>query len=329
MPTTLVFTDVQAIAPAGVFDIRPNAGEDWKIRLLGDSLQVGVPPNQVPNIDVAFIDAAGNGPSNLMRSVDLCGWYREQAIAISRNNGYLRLTNNGLACNVAYSAELIREYGAGSSIVRSDVQPIASLAALRVQPPPGEDWVVTAIGSDQWIGALPAGQPNVRVDMMDGTDTAIMMQSTEARYWENPLEIYVTNGLWIDIVNTSLVQAEISFSAEVIRDYGAGSSIVRSRLIQAGALGVANFQPPPGENWKVTGFGAANWFGVSPLMNPDIDLGMWDGVLNAQISDRANWRGQGHRIEPVVNNTHYLQGTDTSNAINDIGISARLIRTYA
>lgn len=327
MATSIAMSDVQVLGVGATVDIRPNVGEDWEITLIGDSRRIGVQPNQVPDLNLSIIDAGGV-VSEVLRGVDLAHWLSEQTLPISRDN-WLRITNLGAGCNISWSAELIMEYGAGLSIVRTDTQAIAANAALRVRPPVGEDWMITAVGSNQWIGALPAGQPDVRVDMMDGTDIAVMMQSTEARYWEFPLEIYVTNDTWIDIINTSLVQAQVSFTAKVIREFGAGNSIVRSRLAQCAALGTQDFQPNAGENWKVTQFGAAGWWGVSPLMFPDVNMGMWDGTVNALIADRTNWKSHGHRTKCVINNANYLRATDTSNAINDVGISAVLIRQYA
>lgn len=330
MARSIVKSNVQTILPAANLDIRPDVGEDWNVRLFADDVKVGVVPGQVPQLDVSIIDSTGLGPSNLLRGAEIGNWFKNQSIPISYTN-YLRVNNPGVGpAVVGYSAEVIRDYGQGAgSIVVTDVQQIAAGLALLVRPPVGQDWVISAFGSDQWIGKSPAGFPNLRVDLTDGTNTAVLMHPTEDRYWTSPVELYVNHDNYINIVNASGVQAEVSFTAEIHRDYGAaGNSIVRSQLVQCAILGTQTFRPPDGEEWQVTGFGAEHWFGISPLMNPDIGFAMWDGTNESPIADRVNAYSQLHDTDLKISYSDYLRVTDTSSLVNDVGISAVLIRKY-
>lgn len=329
MGSQIVYSDIQTILPGANLDILPGAGEDWNIKLFSDDVKVGVVPGQVPQLDVSIIDSAGLGPSHILRGAEIGNWFKDQSIPISHTN-YLRVNNPGLgAAVVGYSADLIRDYGSGAgSIVMTDVQQIAAGLALTVRPPTGQDWIIKMFGSDQWIGKSPAGFPNVRVDLTDGTNTAVLIHPTEDRYWTSPLEIYVNHDNYVNIVNTSGVQAEVSFCADLCRNYGVGHSIVKSQVAQCDALGTQDFQPPDGEEWEVKHFGAERWFGISPLMNPDINLAMYDGTNESVVADRVNRYSQLHGINLQINHTDYLRVTDTSNNVNDVAISAVLIRKY-
>jgi len=328
MARQTVYSDVQAVVAGANLDVQPAAGMVYEVTDVGGSNWVGVPPGEVPQVDVGLFDGA-LGPSHILRSTDLRGWYRKQHIMIDNAN-YLRLNNPGLAGeNISHSAQLKQEYGVGFSVCVTDIQTVAAAGVLTIQPPAGYDYKVHDIGSDTWVGAAPAGLPDVQVDLTDGTLVATIMQSTDARQWEPELELFVNNGNYITITNTAAGNADISYSAEIYRYYGAGQSVVISDLQACAAGGNVDFQPAGGVEWRITGFAGATWAGVPPLAFPDITVNLFNGVIAGQLIDEVDWKAQGSLIELHIDNSNYIRITDISGAGMDVGIIGEMSQRYA
>lgn len=329
MAIPTVVTDVQLIGAGLNLDTQPPAGEDWEITDVGSSVWVGAVPNTRPQVDVGIYDGL-LGPSHVLRSTDVRGWYRKQRLLASRTN-YLRLNNPaGAGADISFSGKLIRRYGTGTSVVLTDVQNIGAGLALVIQPVAGQDWRITDFGSDAWVGAAPAGLPDLTVELTDAAPlVAAILQGTDTRQWDAELDIPVNNVNYVTATNTALGAANVSFSAELIRDYGTGASIVRSDLRNcAGGLSV-DFIPPAGEEWKVTAIAAATWVGVPPLQFPDVTVHIFGAALASQIQVQTCWNKQGNAFEIMIDNANYLRITDTSGVAQDVGIAAELVLQYA
>lgn len=322
-----VMTDVQQVGVGAVVDVRPPLNQVWKLTLVGCNRWAGVVPNQVPQVDVALFD--GTLQAEFMWAVNVRGWYRPLHIFIDRTN-YARLTNaSGLAAtNISFSAELLH-FSSGDSVVASDLQTVGVGATWSIQPGVTEDWRIHDIGSDQWVGAAPAGIPNVTVELNDGTNAAMMLSPTEARMWEPEIELYVNNGTFLDITNSSAAIAILCWSGEMIRRYGTGFSIVMSAIQVAGAGAAVDFRPAVGREWRVTMIGASAWVGISPAMFPNIQADIFDGTLASRIETPNNWMLNGHKSQLVIDRDDYLRVTDALGTGLNVGVSAELIQMYA
>lgn len=327
MARQTVYSDVQLVGAGADLDIQPPAGQVWEVTNIGSSVWVGVAPAGNPEVDVGLFDGV-LGPSHILRSTDTRGWNRRQSIMINNAN-YLRLTNPGLAgANISHSARLIQEYGVGLSVCVTDIQAIAGAGVLTLQPPAGSDYKVHDIGSDIWVGGAPAGLPDVQVDLTDGVLPAMIMQSPDTRQWDAELEIFINNANYITVTNTGAL-ANISFSAELYRLYGAGQSVVISDLQAVGALGNVDFQPAAGMEWRITGFAGSLWVGVPPASYPDFTVNLFDGLIASQLASQVDIKDQGSLIEVMVDNTHYVRITDTSAVGANVGVIGELWQRYA
>lgn len=323
-----VKTDIQTIGGGAFYDVQPAAYESFRVIDIGSDEIVGVPPNAVPNVNVALYDGALEG--FFLRGADVRGWYRKQNFVID-NDKYLRLTNNAVGvAQVSFSAELIRYSGVGESIVRSDLATVGAAAIVSVQPPTtGQDWVIYDFGSSRWVGAAPNGLPDIEVDLDDGVATARILSSIETRQWEAPLRVVVNNAEYVTLTNSNALAADICWSAELLRYNGSGFSVVRNDVQVAGAGADVLFQPPDGEEWSVNMIGSSNWVGISPAQFPDITASLFDGVLTSPLENAANWRLNGHPLDIRIDHDHYLTVNDASGAGQNIGISAELLQRYA
>ncbi len=322
-----VMNNVQTIATGLVVDIRPPATQVWRVTEAGSDQWGGVLPNAVPNIDVSLFD--GTIQAEFLTSLDTRGWYRKQNLVIDRDT-YVRLTNNALVnAVVSYSAELMSEFGAGASISRSAIQTIATGVTVDIRPPIDEDWIVHDFCSDDWLGAKPVSNPNLEVELNDGTIVARILDSTENRQWEPELKLFVTRDNYITLTNTGQGNANVGWSAELMRDFGAAPSVVKSDVQAVGAGLNVDFRPPVGEEWEVTMFGGSVWAGISPNQFPDITVSIFDGTIASTIETATSWKGNGHEISVHIDRDRYIRVNDASGGGQNVGISAQLTQRYA
>lgn len=326
-----VRTDVQTVGAGLTVDVRPpDAFHSWRITEIGSDQRVGVLPNAVPDVDVGIFD--GVREAFVLRSVDVRGWYRKQNIVIDRDN-YCRLTNNNAAAaNLSWSGELIRYHGVAPTVVRTDVQTVGTGLTIDVRPATAtEDWIVRDIGSSNWLGAAPNGVPNVEVDYNDGIIVARVMDSTETRQWEAEQRLYVNRTHYLTLTNAGLANADVGWSAELLRYYGNGASIVRSEVRAVGAGLNVDIIPPVGEEWEVTIFGSSLWIGISPAQFPDITVSIFDAAaaIGSPIEDPTSWHGNGHEMKVHVDAGDHLRINDGSGVGQNVAISAVLSQRYA
>lgn len=309
-------------------DIRPPATQDWEVTAIGSSAWVGVQPFQVPQVTVSLFD--GTNIAELLRSTDVRGWFRPLRIHVNNGN-YLRLNNpGGAGANISWSARLTRFFGSAVSNVISDLQVLGAAATFDVRPPVGTDWLLTDFGSAQWLGAAPAGVPNIDLDLTDGTLQAQILDPASGRLWESELELFSSRANYLQIENTAAVQAVVCFTGVVYRRYGgSGDSVVINDLLNAGGAASVDFQPPVGYEWRLTAVAGATWVGVPPLLFPDMTVHLWDGTLASQIQSQVNWMNQGHAMEILVGNTDYLRITNTNAAAQNVGVVGERIQRFA
>lgn len=334
MAQARVITDVQAVLGGANLDIQPAAGQVYEVTAVGSSVAfVGVPPAALPDVSVGLYNGA-IGPAHFIRSTDLRGQYRPQKWILDNGN-YLRITNDAVgAANISVSGRIYQDFGlsTANNVCMSDVQALGAGVTYTLQPAAGDDYIVHDIGSDTWVGAAPAGLPNVRADLTDGVLTAILLQGTDARKWEPNLQILISNGNYLNLVNTAGAGAVIGFSAELFsRSGAAGTTKTRTDLLAVGAGAAVDFTPATGEEWEVTETGASVWVGVPPLAFPDISVQVWDtaAAIGGIVQNNANWLNNGHKTSIHIDNGHPLRITDTGGAGLTAGICALLTQSFA
>jgi hypothetical protein len=323
-----VNSDVVLVGAGANQDIQPPATQDWEVTAIGSSVWVGVQPFQVPQVTVSLFD--GTNIAQIMRSTDVRGWYRRQKLHINNTN-YLRLNNpGGAGANISWSARLTRFFGAGSSNVISDLQVLGAAATFDVRPVAGIDWLITDVGSANWLGAAPAGVPNIDLDLTDGTFTAQILDPASGRLWEAELELFSSRLNYLNIANVAAVQAVVCFVGVIYRSYGgSGDSVVINDLLNAGAAASVDFRPAAGYEWRITAVAAATWVGVPPLLFPDITVHIFDGTLASMVQSQINWMQQGHAMEIIIDNTNYLRITNTNAAGQNVGMVGERVQRYA
>ncbi len=216
----------------------------------------------------------------------------------------------------------------GYQTVNSNVVLLGAGANQDIQPPETQDWEVTAIGSDVWVGVQPFQVPQVDVSLFDGTIIAEIIRSTDIRGWYRRQKLHINNDNYIRLNNPGGAGANVSWSARLTRFFGAGTSNVISDLQTLGAAATFDVQPLEGMDWLITDVGSANWLGAAPAGVPNIDVDLTDGTLQAQILDPASARLWESELELFSSRTNYLQIENTAGVQAVVCFIGVLYRNY-
>lgn len=329
MMASYIMTDIQVVGAGANFDVQPAAGFEWEVLEIGSSVWVGVGPNGVPQVNVGIFDGV-TGPAWVLRSVDTRGWNRVQRLHVNNAN-YIRLNNpGGAGANISFVAKVARAFGTAASNVITDVQAIASLANMDMQPAAGFEWLITDVGSNQWIGAAPAGLPDVTVQIFDGVLAgAAVCRGADVRGWDKNMDLKLNNGNYLRLTNSNAALAAIGVSGIVARAFGTGATVVMSDVQAIGAGLNWDVQPAAGAEWLVTEIGASVWVGVSPAALPALTVSLFDGVNASIILRSTDWKGWIDDMEIYIDNTNYLRINDAGGAGLNACISAALTRQFS
>ena len=210
-----VISDLQTIGIGANMDIIPPAGSEYKITDIGASIWIGGAPANLPDCTVSIFD--GVNAANFMTGANVRGWDKPLELYYNTAN-YIRITNTNAAPNVlAISGVITRLFGAAPTMVRSDVQVVPVAGVVDFIPPLGEEWRVTDIASDTWVGVAPAALPNVAVSIFDGAIGSNVLIATDNKGWINPIEILIDTTHYLRI--TAAAAVVVGISAVVSRTY--------------------------------------------------------------------------------------------------------------
>lgn len=324
---TNIMSDIQVVGAAGNYDIQPPAGSEWEVLEIGSSVWVGVAPAAVPQVNVGVFNGV-IGPAWILRSTDTRGWNRVQHLHVNNTN-YIRLNNpGGAGANISFSAKVTRSFGSAASNVNTQLNTVAAAGNWDIQPAAGFEYHILDVGSSLWIGAAPAGLPDVSVQIFDGANAAIVCRGADARGWDKNLDLYLNNANYLRLTNTNVAQAIIGVIGKIARAFGSGATVVRTDVAAIGAGANWDIQPALGEEWLITEIGASTWVGVSPAALPQITVSMFDGVNASVLLQSTDNKGWLDKMEIYIDNTNYLRITDASGAGLNACISAYLTRQY-
>lgn len=178
-----------------------------------------------------------------------------------------------------------------------------------VQPPVGQAYRMIDFTNN---AAMVADVPDVEVRLRDGTlaDAIILIDpTTNPGRRIRPVELYITRDNYCRIVNTGGAGSNIGYFGELVNALN-----VRADLVTIGAGANVNIQPPAGESWKITCWGASTWT-VAGDLNPSPTIRVTNGTLILSAIVRPTMvRGQDKIAAWYINNTIYLNVIDTGGA---------------
>jgi len=205
---TRVISDLQTIGAGANMDVLPPAGNEYMVCDVGASIWIGGAPANLPDCTVSIFD--GVNAAQFMQGADARGWGKPLELYFNPAN-YLRLTNTNAAANVlAISGVISRIHGAAPTMVRSDVQVVPVAAVVDFIPAQGEEWRVTDIAADTWVGVAPAALPNVTAQIFDGVIASNVIIPTDNKGWLDPIEILIDQTNYLRLAAAAAVVVGIS-----------------------------------------------------------------------------------------------------------------------
>ncbi len=326
-----VFSTIQTVLAGATYDITPPLGEDWEVTDFGSSAFVGVPVLGVPNLTAGMYNATV-GVSALFKNSSAAnphirGWQHPCSL-YANNSNYIRVTNPEAGpLVIAMSVRRSKLYGpniAQSSVI-SGTQTLIATGIATLQPPVGQDWIIREVGSSRWVGAQPAGLPNVAVNLTDGTNAALIADGTNTIGWLEPLMLHLNNTVYLTLTNPAGAGATVGWSGFISRFYSPqGVSQVVSSVTLLGAGAVATVRPPVGYEYEVNNIGNSVWLGAPPAAIPDVLVQMTDGVVTAILQNNANTKGWLGKMSYFLRRGCWMTLTDSGGAGCTVGVSAKI-----
>lgn len=207
----LIITDMVTCPNAGNVDVQPPAGQTWRITEIGAELYQGA--DNHPGVTFGITD--GTLVASMIM-LELADRGQEKAYDwIIDNNIYLRLTNTaGADCDIAYCGVRIPETSIGS------VQDVVGSATLDIQPPAGEEWVITEFAAETWTGVPGAADvPDITVSLYDGTNLSDILEPLASAAWYRKLHIHIDNATYLRITETSTGNNEVGILGYLKRSF--------------------------------------------------------------------------------------------------------------
>lgn len=322
---------IQIVGTGVTVAIIPPAGTERVYERFGSNTwDAAGAPDQVPRMNVGIWDGdVAKAASWVKTTGNVRGWNHKGKLYVSPTN-YLVMENPaaGANQNLLAMGNIAREFGTGQTQVITDCVDVIAGGNTLVRPPVGEEWLITDIGAELWVGAPPAAVPQVMVDLTDGVSFARLLRSTDIRGWLYAMALYLTNDVYLRIVNANGGAANtISWSGVKLQTHASGQPNVMSAVATVLANGTLDARPTnTDEEWLVTAFGSSTWIGAAPAGLPDVALDLVNATpITSRLARNADFCHQLSPPDLPVSRANFLRLTETSVAGCDLGFSA--IRT--
>lgn len=327
-----VISDIQSRGVGLDLDHVPLLGSDEVMRHFGSTeWSVVGPPTDTPQMRVGLCDLT-SGPAWFLNAGEIRGWSGPRKLLINPTT-FLRLQNASIAGarNLSYDGQRIHLSGIAPSNVVSGVIGLAGaglgIDTVLIRPTVGDAYKISDFGSDTWVGGPGVAQPNILVEIGNGTIWAVVCDALNGKMWfTEDMALYITNGLYLRITNLAVGAAVVGWSGERIHISGTGGSIVQSAIAGVGIGGSIDIRPVDLlDQWEVSGIFADIQFGGAPFDVADVNVENNNGALaslKARNTDVDCWL---HPWKVPVSNANYLTVTETSGGATNIAYSA--IRT--
>jgi len=212
----LTITDVALIGGGLQYDIRPPAGQTWKITELGCDVWTAGPADINPNIRVFLTDGVTLLPIVLDPTM-VRGQDKQLEIYIDHDIYLSVLDVGGVGCTIAWCGRRV------PLTTINSVQDVGIGGTLDIQPPAGQEWVVTELAAETWAGGgAPNDYPDVNVSIMVGANLSDILEAgsvaTSLR-WNTPFNFKIDNTHFIRITNINAAANEVGVVGYAQRAY--------------------------------------------------------------------------------------------------------------
>jgi len=208
----IVITDIQTVPNAARYDIRPPAGQVWKITEIGaETMGAANHPDLTFFItDGTLVASAIMDETHNLKQQKLLNWY------ISHDIWIQVLDLSGADNDLGFSGILVEVEHVG------DVTDVVGSATMDIQPPDGEQWVITEFSVQTWAGVAPAGSGDVTISLYDGTNLSDIAEAgsvSDSLINNHDIEIMIDHDHYIRVTEVSTGNNEVGYIGYVYREY--------------------------------------------------------------------------------------------------------------
>lgn len=212
----IVISDIETVPASAIYDIRPPAGEVWRITEVGAET-VTLAANNHPDLEFRIATATLTA-SIVMSEVDdlkqekLLDWYIDhdtwiQVLDLSAGDNDMFWS--GVRVDVEHVGTVV-DVGAGLT--------------LDILPPDGSEFVITDFSAESWGApvAAPASAPDMLVSLFNGTVLSDIMEAGSiavSLMGNRSIHLEIDHDVYIRITDVSGGNNEIGYIGYVRREY--------------------------------------------------------------------------------------------------------------
>lgn len=207
----IVMSDLQTVGAGATINIQPPAGQTWRLTEVGASVFTGAgdinPDVSIGITDGTLVASLILDPTMVRGQDKSLDWY-------INNTDYLIVTDTGAAGLVfGFSAIRVPETAISS------IQDVAGSGTLDIQPPATQEWCVTEISGETWVGVAPDGYPNITVSMIVGANLSDILEPLPSLRWNSKMELLIDNTHYLRITEGSAANNEVGILGYLKREY--------------------------------------------------------------------------------------------------------------
>ena len=322
MPTTIISGMTAGVGGGGNVDVVPPVGQAWHIKEVTSqhAFVTNAPDVEVRIRNGAVADAIVSIDPTTSPNRKLCSY----DLYITNTN-WMRLVNTGAAGgNIGHLGYRVNVNTAICANVACGIG-----ATIFIQPPVGETWVITDIGSELWHAVNI--YPDIDVGVTNGALLLSMILSAHnARGWlAKRYQWYINNMVYIRVTNTNAAANAVGYT-------GFRTGVTAISSIQTVGIGATlDVRPLANTEWVLTEFAAEIFAGAGPPADaPDIMVSLATGagptlselLEPGSIAVSLRWN---YPIEFPIDNTNWIRITNVNAATNQVGVLGYLKRTYS
>jgi len=208
----LTVSAIAAIGAGGTIDIRPLAGITWNITEYGSDVWTAGPADVNPDVSIAITD--GTLILSLIIDPTMARGQDKEIDWYISNAFYLQVTDTGGGGqNFAYCGRLVPE------TCISFVSDVAGSGIYDIRPANDAEWLITEFSAETWLGAAPAGYPDMTVSVMVGASLSNLLTNAGELRWDQKFHLNIDRTHWMRITETSTANNEIGFLGILKRIY--------------------------------------------------------------------------------------------------------------
>jgi len=211
----LTVSQINTIAAGGNIFIQPLAGQTWEIYYFAADVWTGA-GDRNPDVSIGITDGTLIASNIILPTLNtgqdkILHW-------IIDANTYLRVTDtSGGGLDFGFSGQRVQLTSIGG------VQDVAGGGTLDIQPPSGQEWVITELSSEQWIAPVaPNTKPDLTVSLRVGANLSTFLEAgsiSNCAVWGREWKLALDNTNFLRISNVNVGNNEVGWLGYLKRSY--------------------------------------------------------------------------------------------------------------